>query len=113
MAGENPKRLRKLYDIGCIVCRLQFNGLYTPPEMHHIHVDQNGHGIGMAKRNHDDMAIPLCPIHHRYGDGSASTTDNTKGPQYGIEKCPAQFVEKYGTELELLEMVNYILEKSD
>ena len=81
--------------IGCIVCLL--NGyIDTPATMHHIR-----HGYGTGQRAPDEETIPLCKIHHQTGDGTAKCQG-----EIGYHYAPQQFEDKYGTELELLELVN-------
>lgn len=82
------KRLDRLAELGCIVCRRQW-GIYTPAEIHHL----KGHRwSGMGKRASDEHAIPLCPIHHRHGGGG----------EVGYHQSPKDFTERYGTQEELL-----------
>lgn len=55
--------LTAMADQGCILCRrLGYPG--TPAEIHHLRC-----GMGMAQRNSDEMAIGLCPEHHRGATG--------------------------------------------
>jgi hypothetical protein len=85
--------LRRVAELGCIVC---INNGYedTPSECHHI---RSGQGRSQ-KASHYEV-IPLCPIHHRYGGYG----------EVGYHQSPAEFEERYGTELELLEQVNELL----
>ncbi len=87
---------KKHYDavsrIGCIVCIQQ--GFYdTPAEIHHIRS-----GVGAAQRSHFTKTLPLCPIHHRTG-----------GYGQAYHRGPKIWQEKYGSEEELLTLVQEIL----
>lgn len=86
-------RFPQLVFMGCIVCRLYYN-VYTPPEVHHLRESQ-----GMGQRADDDYTIPLCHVHHRTGNYGTALHAGIKA-----------FESNYGTELELLEQTNDILE---
>ena len=49
--------------IGCIACLLDGNE-GTPAELHHPRAK-----AGMGERSDDEEIIPLCPSHHRTGQG--------------------------------------------
>lgn len=96
------KRFAILVDIGCIACVL--DGRHgTPPDIHHL--------VEGRKRLGDDHTIPLCPWHHRGVPcgSSAKETEEVLGPSLARNK--REFVERYGTERELLEMVNEIIRR--
>jgi hypothetical protein len=78
--------LSKVAAIGCIICRM-------PAEIHHILS-----GMGMAQRNSNFNVIPLCPKHHRTG-----------GFGVAIHAGIRTFENKFGTEKELLEKVNEMI----
>ena len=83
--------------IGCVVCRV-FYLVYSEPHMHHLS------GIkyrAMGKKADDAHTIPLCPRHHQHG-----TKEHPSAHSH-----PKLFAEKYGTQEELLEMTNALLEK--
>jgi hypothetical protein len=82
--------LSKVAAIGCIICRM-------PAEIHHIRA-----GMGMGQRNNHFNAIPLCHKHHRTG-----------GHGVALHAGQKTFEAKFGTELELLEKVNKLIESSD
>lgn len=82
-------RFRKMFDAGCICCKIL--GIYTPPQMHHILV--GGHRSGHLN------TIPLCLYHHQGG-----MAPHEMGPSLAHGSKP--FVAHWGTERELLEMVN-------
>lgn len=90
------KHLDAVAQVGCIVCKM--NGYDdTPAEIHHI---RDGVGIGQRSSNYD--CIPLCPIHHRTGGHG----------EIGFHQAPRSFESRYGTEQELLEMVNELLDNN-
>lgn len=95
---KNRSRLARLADMGCIVCLVHL-GVRSPAEIHHPR-----DGMGMSQRASDSEAIPLCPIHHRTGDGTASS-----GGHWGYHKSPERFEDRYGTEAELLNVTNHFL----
>ncbi len=81
------KHLEALVELGCIVCyKLGTPG--TPAEIHHLRTGQ-----GASQRASDYQAIPLCPWHHRLG-----------GHKQAYHAGPKAFEERYGTEMELLEL---------
>jgi len=64
------KYMSRVAELGCSLCQVIGYGP-TPAEVHHLR-----EGVGMAQRNSDFLAIPLCPEHHRgasgvHGDRSA------------------------------------------
>ena len=82
--------LSKLAEFGCIACYVQGTP-GTPAEIHHIR-----DGVGMAQRSSHFDAIPLCPMHHR-------GTEGIDVPSIHMSKF--DFIAKFGTERELLELV--------
>lgn len=79
--------MNKVAALGCIAC--QINGIEdSPSEIHHIR-----EGMGMGQRNSHYKTIPLCAQHHRHGVNA-------------IHQSKTLFTQEFGTELELLEMVN-------
>ena len=77
----------KLVSLGCIICRKM--GFNSPAEIHHINEGRIG------KRADFRMCLPLCPTHHRNGPES-------------YHYSPKKFTEKWGTQKELLTLVNEI-----
>jgi len=64
MKGRKPTEEEKdwmddICQFGCIVCYLEFDGLYTPAVPHHIE--------GKTKPGAHFQTIPLCPAHHQTG----------------------------------------------
>tara|TARA_X000001382_G_scaffold130902_1_gene127718 strand:+ start:1253 stop:1552 length:300 start_codon:yes stop_codon:yes gene_type:complete len=97
--GRTPNKKEKQHmdavsQLGCIVCRNMGMG-YVPCEIHHIN--------GKTKKDAHLQILPLCFEHHRRGENN---------PIY-VSRHPykAEFVKRYGKELELLEQVNKLLEE--
>ncbi|NCP63167.1 MAG: DUF968 domain-containing protein [Paraglaciecola sp.] len=82
--------LSKVAALGCIACRT-IGYSDTPAEIHHIRT-----GMGMSQRNDNYHVIPLCVRHHRHDKNA-------------IHQSKANFERDFGTELELLEMVNQLI----
>ncbi len=91
----NAKRhLLEVAALGCWVCKQNGNE-GTPAEIHHLR-----DGMGRGQRASDYETLPLCPIHHRTGDG----TENSGG-EIGFHFNEPKFEARYGTERELLEQI--------
>ncbi len=98
MASKSERsHLNAVASLGCCVC-YNLGHEDCPAEIHHLR-----DGQGLSQRAHYTETIPLCPIHHRLGDGTAKT-----GYQIGYHKSPKEFEERYGTERELLEQVMHM-----
>src|SRR5690348_11137198 len=83
------KRFQALQEMGCIACKLDWV-VDVPPDIHHL---VEGYRLG------HDYTIPLCPYHHRgVRDGSPCSVWG-RPTLAGDKKA---FVERYGTERELL-----------
>ena len=84
MATKAEKlHMDKVAQLGCYVCK-------APATLHHIR--NNGKGnVGIGKRSSHFEVIPLCFEHHQ---GCT-----------GIHLDKKNFIEKYGTEAEILEAV--------
>jgi hypothetical protein len=92
MKKADSERLSSVAALGCIVCRrLGFPG--SPAEIHHIRA-----GMGKGQRASHQVAIGLCPFHHRNGGFGEAFHAGKKTWQ-----------EKFGTEMELLNEVNNLL----
>jgi len=76
--------IKKLVDFGCVVCRKFYDDAITPPCIHHIR-----EGMGKSQRNNWDNCLPLCHEHHQGNDG--------------FHSGKRTWIDKYGTEYELLE----------
>ena len=98
MQGSKPpnkkekEHMDKVQQLGCIVCKLE-RGIYTPAEIHHI--------VGKTKRSHMRV-LPLCFRHHR--EGSYNELFVSRHP------FKREFEKRYGTEEELLEKVEQLLQ---
>lgn len=96
------ERYRKLKEMGCIVTRLYF-GKWAPAEIHHL--TEGGRRLGNMK------TIPLTGWLHRaiLPESCKTAFEATikHGPSLHTKRA---FVEAFGTELELLEQVNKLLE---
>lgn len=91
MNKREKDHLRKVAELGCIVCR-RLGYIGTPAEIHHIRSNQ---GWGRSSHFH---TLPLCPEHHRGNTGIHGL--GTKG-----------FPKHYGfTEEELLKEVYDLLQ---
>ena len=85
--------------LGCVVCaRLGYG--HTPAEIHHTKIGLTGAG----QKSHWRDCIPLCPCHHRQGDGSSRFSG-----QLGYHVAPRTWESRYGCQLELLQQVRSLL----
>jgi len=96
MKKEHQIRMRKLHDIGCIVCRLE-TGYWVEPEIHHLRDE-----LGVGQRKNHDRTIPLCPMHHRIGGYKIARHDSLSA-----------WEDAHGPESYLLEMTNGFVAESD
>lgn len=88
--GVSKKHLGRVAALSCIVCRNEGLGP-TPANAHHINAKT------MGRKSSDFETIPLCPVHHQYGDGSARYQG-----QIAVHRSLREFEARYGTEAELL-----------
>lgn len=99
-----PERFLRLQDIGCIACRME-GWQPQPSDVHHL--------VEGRKRLGDNYTIPLCPWHHRgvpENDMSNAEMTFMLGPSLARNK--RAFIQRYGTEKELLERVNHSLHEA-
>lgn len=96
MTKDERKHYDKLTQLGCIACHVAGHG-YSPAEIHHI---KSGNG-GVGMKSHWSLAIPLCPLHHRYG-----------GHGVAVHAGKLAFESHYGTEVELLDKTITMLNTS-
>lgn len=87
MKKAEREHLKVVADLGCVACFVQFGGWGTPAEIHHLRATA---GMGQRSRS----VIGLCHPHHRTG-----------GNGMAIHAGRQTFEATYGTELELLELV--------
>lgn len=96
MTKAERQHLDRVASMGCIACSMM--GFYdTPAEIHHIRS-----GVGKGRRASNFETIGLCPAHHR-------GTAGLKVPS--IHGSPHAFVQSFGTERQLLDLVNARLGK--
>jgi hypothetical protein len=98
MKGRNPtadekRHMAKVAALGCIVCWNE-NGVNTPAAIHHID--------GKTKKGSHFKVLPLCFEHHQGGCG--------EGRFISRHPWKKRFEKAYGTEQELLEQVNRLVE---
>lgn len=96
------KRFERIQDIGCVACCI--DGIHqNPPEIHHL--------VSGMKRLGHDYTVALCPFHHRGIVPSGFSYDQVRavsGPSMALE--PDAFRKHYGTQEELLEFQNALLD---
>jgi len=83
----------KLRELGCVVCLIHLE-LFTVPAIHHID--------GKTKPGCHKLTIPLCPNHHQYSANNGQWVS-----RHGDGKNA--FQDAYGTEAELLEKTNELI----
>src|SRR6185312_3564816 len=88
--------MSRVAELGCIACLIAGTP-GTPPELHHPRTD-----AGAGQKAPDSDVIPLCPAHHR-------GTMHPSVPSIHLDRM--KFIEAFGTEDELLAMVNIYLER--
>ncbi len=93
---NHKKRFELIIEAGCIACINEQLGI-SPPEIHHL--------VEGRKRLGHKFTIGLCFLHHREG----SDCD-----QY-VSRHPhkAAFEARYGSEYDLLEQTNKLIEQKD
>lgn len=96
------KRFERIQSIGCVACVI--DGIYqNPPEIHHL--------VSGKKRLGHDYTVGLCCFHHRAVVPYPYTYEQVReasGPSYAME--PEAFKKQYGTQEELLEFQNALLD---
>ena len=91
---KDKSRLEAVALLPCAVCGAQ------PVEVHHIRTDAQGRHYGLGQRAPHDRTIPLCREHHRTG-----------GFGVAYHAGPREFVARYGSENDLLQKTNDILNR--
>lgn len=95
---HDKKRLEAVANLGCIVCRKLGNG-WVPAQVHHLRRNpETGIKLGMSQRAGDNHTIPLCRQHHQGPIG------------WGFHGGERTFEATYGTEADLWEQTNALLE---
>lgn len=93
------RRFGALQEMGCIACRIDGRP-GEPPDIHHL--VEGGRRIGHA------FSLPLCPWHHRGVSGMGeSLATQLYGPS--LARSKRDFVARYGSERELLRMVDDLI----
>lgn len=99
---DDIERFAKLYALGCVVSKIYFNR-WEPAEIHHL--------VEGRKRLGHQATIPLSPWFHRgvppQMDMRPSEAAEQIGPSLAMNK--REFVQRFGTERELLEKTNQLL----
>lgn len=107
MARPRPKvddieRFAKLYALGCVISRVFFDR-WEPAEIHHL--------VEGRKRLGHQSTIPLSPWFHRgvppQFDMRPSEAEKQIGPSLARNK--RAFVERFGSERELLDKTNALI----
>lgn len=68
----------RVFELGCVVCRMKGWGA-TPPHLHHPRT-----GTGAGRRAHDSEVIPLCPEHHQGNTGLHGMGRKAFERHYGV-----------------------------
>jgi len=98
MTKAEKAHLSRVAALGCVACYLQGTP-GTPAEIHH---PRAGRGKGQRASHMD--GIPLCPMHHR----------GTVHPAIpSIHLAKRAFIKRFGTEEELLQLVQQLIDGSD
>lgn len=103
MNKTDQARVDKFRNVGCIITRLYFDD-YADYDVHHI--------TDCGRRLGDAQTIPLSPYYHRGVIPSGMTQRRAYlelGPT--LENHKREFVERFGTELQLLAKTNELLGK--
>lgn len=99
-------RFAKLKELGCIACRLDaLEADGAEPQIHHF--------LSGNKRIGHGATVPLCYWHHNglpYDDIPSAWLLANVGPSF--HKHTRQFRARYGSDAELLETVNRMIEES-
>jgi hypothetical protein len=97
------ERFRLLQAVGCIACRLD-GRKNVPADVHHL--------LSGGRRMGHQATIPLDPWHHRGLIPPDCKTGREAEERYGpsLAVSPKGFRERYGSEKELLETVNLMLD---
>tara|TARA_E500000331_G_C16875301_1_gene548038 strand:+ start:243 stop:599 length:357 start_codon:yes stop_codon:yes gene_type:complete len=90
---EEQAWMDEITQFGCVICKKFFH-VYSPPEIHHI--------AGKTRPDCHLMTLPLCYRHHRQGDDNELYTSR--------HPFKRRFVERYGTEQELLDYIRERIE---
>jgi hypothetical protein len=104
-------RFRRLKELGCIACWYERLARPPgPPEIHHLNLG----GKAGQKRRGDEFTIPLCAWHHQ-GRLLPGRTSIDMFALFGpsLARQSRAFRERYGTDDELLSLVNRRIARLD
>lgn len=114
ITAADLERFRLLHEIGCIVSAVYFNRWRTPGDVHHILC-----GSRRAALNQHQRTILLHPWYHR-GVPPCDEFGRQLKPHQAYElmgpslfHTKREFVERFGTEAELLEMTNALIARME
>lgn len=100
--AEEKARYAKLKALYCICC---IQEVFMIPEIEIHHMTSGGRRIG------NEFTLPLCVWHHRgvlpKDCKNSSIAELTYGPSFA--KSKRKFIERYGTEAQLLQKVNNLI----
>ena len=92
---KDPKRLDKIRQLPCLICK---GDQKSPTEVHHYW------GTGAGKKESDRKTMPLCNFHHTGSFGGHVVGET-------IHAGLREFEAKHGTQEELIERTNELLNK--
>lgn len=99
MTERHKRRLFFIKELGCLACRIRFGTASPGGDGHHAE-DDKGIPIG------HHALICLCPFHHHKPTRASYLSH---GPSRHMHH--PEFVAEFGTDLQLLEFQNALLEK--
>lgn len=102
-------RIERLHEIGCIVSAVYYGRWHTPGDVHHL--------LCGCRRYHDQHQYTIL-LHRWYHRGVPPTDDRGRqltneeayrlmGPS--LHHTKREFIQRFGTELELLDMTNELI----
>jgi hypothetical protein len=94
----DPERLKRIHDFPCVICWLCGEVQESPTEVHHMKHMPDGTILKMNQKAGDDMSLPLCQKKHHWNSVHVAIALRV-------------FEARYGSEPELLVLVNAWLEK--
>lgn len=96
---SDEKRYDQLQRLGCVPCRTLH--IFSQIDVHHI---VEGYRLG------NKFTLPLCPWHHR-GMPPDDWSNSDAAAHYGpsMKHSKGAFVERFGTERQLLEQTDELI----
>ena len=98
------ERWRVMQELGCVAC--QMNGVVgVPADIHHV--------LSGGRRISHSHVLALCPYHHRSVKPDTKLTTVRFKEIYGpaLDANPKEFQQRYGTQQELLEIQEALIQK--